>query len=109
MEIRFHLDEHVHGAIANGLALRGIGVTTTADAGLLGARDQEHLALALAEHRVIVTGDDDYLRLHSQGVAHAGIAYYQPRSRTIGQVVHGLVRLWRSRTAEDMIGQIEFL
>jgi hypothetical protein len=37
--LRFHLDEHVAGAIAAGLRRRGIDVTTAADAGLLGAED----------------------------------------------------------------------
>ena len=34
--IRFHLDEHVAHAIAEGLRRRGVDVTTTTDAGLLG-------------------------------------------------------------------------
>ena len=35
MAIRFHLDEHVDGAVAVGLRRRNIDVTTTAQAGLL--------------------------------------------------------------------------
>ena len=46
--IRFHLDQHVHSAIARGLRLRGIDVTTTAEVGLQDAQDQEHLAYALS-------------------------------------------------------------
>jgi hypothetical protein len=46
MAIRFHLDEHVASAIAEGLRRRGIDVTTTADAGLLDAPDEDHLAFA---------------------------------------------------------------
>jgi hypothetical protein len=38
-EVRFHLDEHVPPAIAEGLRRRRIDVTTTADAGLRGADD----------------------------------------------------------------------
>ncbi len=37
--IQFHLDENVDPAIADGLRRRGISVTTTRDAGLVGARD----------------------------------------------------------------------
>ena len=35
--IRFHLDEHCDPAIAAGLRLHGVDVTTTADAGLISA------------------------------------------------------------------------
>ena len=108
-EIRFHLDENVHGAVANGLRLRGIDVTTTQDAKLLGASDEEHLSFARSEHRVIVTHDDDFLRLHDQGMLHAGIVYSNPRRRTIGQLVHGLVGLWRNWSREEMHRRIEYL
>jgi hypothetical protein len=36
MRIRYHLDEHVGNAVAHGLRLRGLDVTTTKDAGLIG-------------------------------------------------------------------------
>ena len=61
MDVRFHLDEHIEGAIADGVRQRRIDVTTAAEAGLLQATDEEHLAFALAESRVTVTHDDDFL------------------------------------------------
>jgi hypothetical protein len=45
--IRFHLDENCARAIAIGLRRHGIDVTTTPDAGLLGAIDEEQAAYAL--------------------------------------------------------------
>jgi predicted nuclease of predicted toxin-antitoxin system len=71
--IRFHLDEHVNPAIADGLRRRGIDVATTADAGLLGADDLLHIAFAMPEGRVICTNDEDFLKWHDQGVQHCGI------------------------------------
>jgi hypothetical protein len=44
--IRFHLDEHCDPAIAAGLRRRGIDVTTTLEAGLNGATDEEQVAYA---------------------------------------------------------------
>jgi predicted nuclease of predicted toxin-antitoxin system len=64
--MRFHLDEHVSHSIARGLRLRGIDVTTAADANLLTASDEDHLAYALRETRVIFTHDDDFLRSRHQ-------------------------------------------
>jgi hypothetical protein len=109
MELRFHLDENVPHAIANGLQRRGINVTTTKEAGLLGASDEEHLAYAHADNRVIFSCDDDFLSLASRGIVHSGIAFCHPKARTIGQIVNGLVALWRAKTAEEMRGQIHFL
>jgi predicted nuclease of predicted toxin-antitoxin system len=109
MQIRFHLDESVRSAVAVGLRGRGIEVTTPSDAALLGATDQQHLAFALAEHRVIVTHDDDFLRLAQAGHEHAGIAYCHQRARNIGQIVLKLTWLWRTSTAEDMHAQVLFL
>lgn len=59
MEIKYHLDESVNNAIANGLRLRGIDVTTSKAAGLVGATDPEQLHYANREGRVLVTHDDD--------------------------------------------------
>ena len=42
--IRFHLDENCATAIAEGLRRRGVDVTTTPEAGLLGSGDDEQLA-----------------------------------------------------------------
>ena len=85
--IRFHLDQHVASAIARGLELRGTDVSNTHDAGLQDAEDLDHIAFALAEGRVIFTQDDDFLRHHHAGVAHAGIVYSKQGTRSIGDIV----------------------
>jgi predicted nuclease of predicted toxin-antitoxin system len=82
--MRFHRDEHIDPAIAAGLRRREIDVTTTVDAGLSGAGDDEHIAFALAENRIIVTNDPDFLRHHRSGGSHAGIAFSQHGLRSIG-------------------------
>ena len=109
MEVRFHLDEHIHPAIAVGLRRRGIDVTTAVEVGLLSAPDEDHLAFALREGRVIMTHDEDYLVLDSKGTAHAGIAYCHPRAGSIGEIVHGLVLIYECMAAEEMRGHVEFL
>jgi predicted nuclease of predicted toxin-antitoxin system len=72
-EVRFYLDEHVPFAVSIGLRLRGVDVLTVQEAGLSGASDEAHLALAVAEKRVIFTQDEDFLTLAAQGAAHAGV------------------------------------
>lgn len=107
--IRFHLDEHVHPAIAQGLRRRGIDVTTTAEAGLLGRDDTDHVAFALAAGRVIYTSDDDFLALNAAGLQHPGIVYCHQQKASIGAVVHGLFLIWEVLEPEDMRNRVEYL
>ena len=60
----FHLDESVAGAIAVGLSQRGIDVTMPNEVGLLSASDEAQLRFTTAQQRVLVTHDNDFLRLH---------------------------------------------
>jgi predicted nuclease of predicted toxin-antitoxin system len=88
--IRYHLDEHVAAAVALGLRLRGIDVTTTAEEGLASATDEEQLMFAAGRGRVLVTHDADFLRLHAGGHPHAGIVYCHQRDANVGTLVRGL-------------------
>src|SRR5262249_47706045 len=105
--IRFHLDENTTGAVADGLRRLGIDVTTTSEAALLGAADEDQLAYARGEGRMLLTHDKDLLRLHAAGVPHAGIAYCRKYAMAIGEIVQGLVLIWeiydppRWRTASN--------
>jgi hypothetical protein len=107
--IRFHLDEHVDTAVAQGLRLRKIDVTTTAEAGLLGAPDEVHLAFALEQERVIFTQDADMLRLDARAVQHAGIAFCHQRSRSIGEIVRHLALMDACLSPKEMANRVEFL
>jgi predicted nuclease of predicted toxin-antitoxin system len=107
--IRFHLDEHVSHAVANGLRRLGIDVTTTTDAGLLGSGDPEQMAFGLAEGRVIFSEDDDFLALARSGQPHAGLAYCNQHTRSIGQIVGALELIWEVYEPDEMNGRIEFI
>jgi hypothetical protein len=75
---------------------------------MMEAPDEEHLARARAEGRVIFTQDEDFLRFHAAGADHAGIAY-APQGTPIGQIIRGLMLIQQILDAEDMVGQLEFL
>jgi predicted nuclease of predicted toxin-antitoxin system len=107
--IRFYLDENVANEIAQGLRTRSIDVITTAEAGHIGFKDEQQLSFALAEQRVFVTQDEDFLVLHSQGVAHAGIAYYKQKTRSTKQVIRGLVLIYDVLSPDEMVNHVEFL
>lgn len=107
--IRFHLDEHCPKAIADGLRREGVDVTTTPEAGLLGASDIDHLAYAVREKRIVFTQDQDFLRLHASGVAHCGMAYRRKDTYTIGEILQGLLLLWEHYDADELFSRIEYL
>jgi len=107
--LRFHLDEHVNPAIADALRREGIDVTTTAEASLRGADDQSQIAYAWHERRVIVTHDDDFLRWHSRGVSHTGIAYCHQGAHSLGQIIKTLTLMHETLTPEEMTEQVQFL
>jgi predicted nuclease of predicted toxin-antitoxin system len=107
--IKFHLDEPVANAIAEGLRRRGIDVTTTPQMGMKGLPDEDQLAFARSQDRVIFTQDDDFLKLHSQQIAHCGIIYCHPATRTIGEILRSLVLIWEVLTPEDMENHLEFI
>ncbi len=106
--IRFYTDEHIPKAVIRGLRQRGVDVLTVSDANLLGASDKEHLQRAQAETRVLVTQDEDYLRLHAGAVDHAGIAY-APQGSSVGDIVRGLMLIYSLLDPHDMKDHIEFL
>jgi predicted nuclease of predicted toxin-antitoxin system len=104
-----HLNENCAVAIATGLRRHGLDVTTTAEAGLLGATDVQHAAYALPLGRVIFTQDRDFLRIHAAGTPHAGIAYCEKDTRSTGEIIRALVLLWEVYEPDEMVGRIEYI
>jgi hypothetical protein len=106
--VRFLLDEHVYGAVALGLRRRSIDVQTVHEAGRRGLSDESHVQWAQEHRCVIVTGDDDYLRIGST-TRHAGIAYYVRDKTTIGSLIRALVDIAESDTLETIDNEVRFL
>ncbi|MGL4513895.1 MAG: DUF5615 family PIN-like protein [Lacipirellulaceae bacterium] len=107
--IRFHLDESVPHSVADGLIKRGIDVTTSTEAELLSAPDEVQLAHATREGRVLVTQDQDFLRIASEGGPHAGIVYGAKRWVYIGEIVRFCKRIADNYEPDDMYGRIEYV
>ena len=107
--IKFHLDENCEPRIAVGLRLHGIDMTTTAEADLLHASDEEQLKYAIVQSRVIITQDTDFLRMAASGSEHRGIVFYAAQTRSIGRVVRGVHLIWEVCEPEEMCNRIEYL
>ncbi|MEA5532838.1 DUF5615 family PIN-like protein [Crocosphaera sp. XPORK-15E] len=108
-KIKFHLDENVSYSIALGLRHRGLDVTTTPEENLLGVSDEIQLQFALSNGRVIFTQDTDFLRINQSSIIHAGIAYCPQQSKSISQIIRGLLLIWEILEPEEMYNHIEFV
>lgn len=107
-EIKFYTDEHVPQAVVKGLRRRGVDVLTVQEARMLSASDEDHLALASSQGRVVFTQDDDFLRLHSKGVKHCGIVYTHQQT-PISDMVRGLMLIYQVLETDHMQNHVEFL
>ena len=106
--LTFLADEHVAAAVVKGLRRRGVSAITLNDVGLLGAEDIEILDRAAAESWVILTQDQDFLRLHARGISHSGIVY-APQGAPIGDTIRGVQLLNDLLDSTDMQNHVEYL
>lgn len=106
--IKLYTDEHVSRALVKGPRQRGVDVLTVIEAGMLGASDEEHLAYALKEERILFSQDDDFLRLHAAGAAHAGLVYARQQI-PLGEAILGLMLVHELMTPDEMRGHVEFI
>ena len=75
----------------------------------MGAPDRTQLEFAAAAGRVVVTQDDDFLRLHAQGVTHAGIVYCRQQSMSAGEMLRRVILIYELMLPEEMAGNVEYL
>jgi hypothetical protein len=99
------VDEHVGSAIVHGLRRRGLDVVTVTEAGMRGKNDHDQLAFALNTQRVIFTQDRDFLRLATSVPMLASCTQGVP----IGTIVSGLLLIYNVLSAEEMMGNVEYI
>ncbi|MFC1851955.1 DUF5615 family PIN-like protein [candidate division CSSED10-310 bacterium] len=107
-KIKFYADENVPRAVVEGLRKRGLDVLTPHDTGMLGKSDEEQLVFALNQKRVILTRDQDFLRLHSRAFNHCGIIYTSHK-KSIGDIIQGMLLIYSVFDADEMKNHVEFL
>lgn len=106
--LRFHLDENMPVYIATGLRKRGINISISKEANLISAPDEDQLAYAFQCKRVLITRDQDFLRLHSKDIHHYGIIFWTQK-QSAGRLIQNIDVLSKTKTEIDMIGQLLFL
>jgi hypothetical protein len=115
LKLRLYFDEDsMDHALVLALQARGVDVVTALEAGMGEQSDEDHLQLAASEGRVLYTCNiADFCRLHSvwlQGArSHAGLILCQQQQYSVGEQLRRLMRLIGTKSAEEMINQVEFL
>ena len=107
--MKFYLDEHIPKGVVEGLRRRGVDVLTVQEAGRLGDSDEKQLAFATREGRVLVTFDDDFLRLDAAGIPHTGIVFSQTGRQTVGELIESLMLVANVIEPNEMKNHIEFI
>lgn len=106
--LALHLDENVDPEIARQLRARGVDVTTSQDAELLGAVDESQFAFACATGRVLVTHDRDFHELVREGSDHPGLAFSVKDDWHLGELVRWLELLAKVYEPSDLRGRTEY-
>ena len=89
-------------------------VLTSSEAGMDGESDEEQLAFAAANGRVIVTGNIGHFRrlnreYQDAGQSHPGIILWEQSRLSVGERARRILRLWVAVSGEDMVNREEFL
>jgi len=91
--------------IVRQLRKRGVHIITTQEANQYGASDEQQLSYATGHGYVIVTQDDDFLRLNAAGHYHTGIVYTRQRT-PVGRIIDDLMLIAGAATPDEMIRQV---
>lgn len=107
--LRFYTDQHFPVAVSQGLRRHGVDILTTQEAGRCGSSDEEQLAFATEQGRVLVTFDTDFLALHQAHVSHEGIAWCPEQKHSVGQLIQGLLLAHGVLAREAMHNHVEYI
>lgn len=109
---KLHLNENLSPRLAAELRRYGFDVTSSQESGMLSEPDSSQLAHAVSEQRAILTFDiEDFVLLHeeymAEGKEHWGIIF--STREPIGVLLHRLLRLLNSVSAEELKNQTRWL
>ena len=115
MRIRLYLDEDsMDKALLRALRARRVDVITALEANRIERSDEEHLAFASSQGRVLYSFNvGDFYHLHTLYAQderhHAGMVLSRQQEYSVGEQMRRLLRLINRRSAEQMKDRVEFL
>jgi NAD(P)-dependent dehydrogenase (short-subunit alcohol dehydrogenase family) len=111
--LKGYADVHVVYAIVQALRRRGMDVVTAQDRDREEADDAELLAEALADQRVMVTNDADFLALAAdyaaRGETFAPIYFWPQQGRSIGEMIRRILREASLEDYQTACSRVHFL
>jgi hypothetical protein len=115
LSIRLYHDHNFHERFAVDLRRQGFDLVIARELGHQLLSDEDHLLWATGHGRTLLTHDlRDFVPLarkwNSEGRQHAGIILCeQPGPALYGLLLHRLLRLLDTLTAEEMLNRVEWL
>jgi hypothetical protein len=111
--LKGYADPHAVFAIVQALRTRGMDVVTAAERSQQEADDSELLADALANQRIMLTNDSDFLALAAElakrGEVFAPIFYWPQQQRGIGEIMRKIIREATLHSYEEAASRVFFL
>lgn len=77
--MKFLADEHIDTHAVDALKEMGTDIVSVQGLDKRSQSDEELLTFANQDERVVITRDEDFLRLHAKGVQHHGILFLTKR------------------------------
>jgi hypothetical protein len=110
----YHDEDALQASVVQALRRAGFDGRTVPEASMRGRSDEEQLAFATADRRVLYTKNTaDYRRLdrtwRSAGRIHAGIVVLTDQRAAVGVQVRALISLADTVSQADMENRLEFL
>jgi Domain of unknown function (DUF5615) len=111
--LALYMDHHVRAEITAGLRRRGIDVLTAFEDGMAEEDDEHLLERATALKRVLVTQDQDFLRITAKWQRSSrefyGLAFAIQDRVDTGWLIEYLELIAQAKTAEEMLNAVEFI
>ena len=106
--LSFLADEHVKRSYVHALRAHGFDGVAVAEGAETGERDAVHLERSSQQNLVVLTNDDDFVRLAQQR-PHAGVVFYSEQQHAPSEFVTAIRRIDRCFSPDDMHNHIEWL
>jgi predicted nuclease of predicted toxin-antitoxin system len=106
--LSFLADEHVERAYVHALRANGFEVVAVAEGNETGQRDDVHLGRSSRENLVVLTNDDDFVRL-AQEQPHAGVIFYSDQNHGPSDFAAAIRRIDQFLSPNDMQHHVEWL
>ncbi len=106
--LAFLADEHVNRAYVSALRSNGYRVRTVGEGYEAGRPDESLLSIAWSGGFIIITSDDDFVRL-ADDVDHAGIIMYRQQDHSAREFVRAIKRIDRYLGPAEFENHVEWL